>query len=258
MPRFAANLTMMYGEHAFLDRFEAAARDGFHAVEFLFPYEFDVCEIRSRLEAHGLTQALCNAPPGDWEKGERGLACLPEREEEFRATIRRALEYAAVLGNERLHVMAGLREPGRPPAAHRAVYVENISWAAAQAAAQGITILIEPINGRDMPGYFLRRQDEAQTICREIGAPNLGVQFDCYHAQIVEGDLSVKLREQIARIGHIQVAGVPDRHEPDEGEVNYPYLFRLLDELGYSGWIGCEYRPRAATSSGLSWLRPWL
>jgi hydroxypyruvate isomerase len=177
---------------------------------------------------------------------------------EFQASIRRALEYAAVLGNERLHVMAGLIKPGLFRAAHRAVYMENLSWAAVQAAAQGITILVEPINGRDMPGYFIHRQDEAQAICMEIGAPNLRVQFDFYHAQIVEGDLSVKLREQIARIGHIQVAGVPDRHEPDEGEVNYPYLFRLLDELGYGGWIGCEYRPRAGTSAGLGWLQPWL
>jgi len=258
MPRFAANLTMMYGEHAFLDRFEAAASDGFRAVEFLFPYEFDVREIRSRLDAHGLTLALFNAPPGDWAKGERGLASVPGCEEEFQASIRRALEYAAVLGNERLHIMAGLIEPGLLRVAHRAVYMENISWAAAQAAAQGITILIEPINGRDIPGYFLHRQDEAQAICTEIGAPNLRVQFDFYHAQIVEGDLSVKLREQMPGIGHIQVAGVPDRHEPDEGEVNYPYLFRLLDELGYGGWIGCEYRPRAGTSSGLRWLQPWL
>jgi len=258
MPRFAANLTMMYGEHAFLDRFEAAARDGFRAVEFLFPYEFDVHDIRSRLDAHGLTQVLFNAPPGDWAKEERGLASLPGRQEEFQASIWRALEYAAVLGNERLHVMAGLIQPGLFRSAHRAVYVENISWAAAQAAGQGITVLIEPINGRDMPGYFIHRQEEAHAICAEIGASNLRVQFDFYHAQIVEGDLSVKLREQITGIGHIQVAGVPDRHEPDEGELNYPYLFRLVDELGYSGWIGCEYRPRARTSDGLGSMRPWL
>jgi hydroxypyruvate isomerase len=154
--------------------------------------------------------------------------------------------------------MAGLLEPGLFRSAHRAVYMENMSWAAAQADAQGITILIEPINGRDMPGYFVHRQDEAHAICEEIGAPNLRVQCDFYHAQIAEGDLSVKLREQMPRIGHIQVAGVPDRHKPDEGELNYPYLFRLLDELGYGGWVGCEYRPRARTSTGLGWLRPWL
>jgi hydroxypyruvate isomerase len=173
---------------------------------------------------------------------------LPGREEEFQASIKRALEYAAVLGNERLHVMAGLIEPGLLRSAHRPVYVENLAWAAAQAASQGVTIVIEPINARDMPGYFIHRQDEAHAICQEIGAQNLRVQFDFYHAQIVEGDLSVKLREQIAGIGHIQLASVPDRHEPDEGELNYPYLLRLLDELGYSGWIGCEYRPRAETS----------
>jgi 2-dehydrotetronate isomerase len=258
MPRFAANLTFMYGEHTFPDCFEAAARDGFRAIEFLFPYEFNLREIRSRLDSHGLTQVLSNAPPGDWEKGERGLASLPGREEEFQTSIKRALEYAAVLGNERLHVMAGLIEPGLFRSAHRPVYMENLSWAAARAAAQGVTIVIEPINERDMPGYFIHRQDEAHTICQEIGAPNLRVQFDFYHAQIVEGDLSVKLREQIAGIGHIQLDGVPDRHEPDEGELNYPYLFRLLDELGYSGWIGCEYRPRAETGAGLGWLRPWL
>ena len=249
---------MMYGEHPFLDRFEAAARDGFRAVEFLFPYEFDVHDIRSRLDAHGLTQVLFNAPPGDWKKGERGLASLPGRQKEFQASIRRGLEYAAVLGNERLHVMAGLIEPGLFRGTHRTVYLENMSWAAAQAAAQGITVLIEPINGRDMPGYFIHRQDEAHAICAEIGASNLRVQFDFYHAQIVEGHLSAKLREQIARIGHIQLAGVPDRHEPDDGELNYPYFFRLLDELEYSGWIGCEYRPRAGTSDGLGWKRPWL
>jgi hydroxypyruvate isomerase len=258
MPRFAANLTMMYGEHPFLDRFEAAARDGFRAVEFLFPYEFDAHDIRSRLDAHGQTQVLFNAPPGDWAKGERGLASLPGRQGDFQASVRLALEYAAVLGNERLHVMAGLIEPGLFRGAHRAVYLENISWAATQAGAQGITVLIEPINGRDMPGYFIHRQEEAHAICAEIGASNLRVQFDFYHAQIVEGDLSVKLREQITGIGHIQVAGVPDRHEPDEGELNYPYLFRLVDELGYSGWIGCEYRPRAGTSKGLGWMYPWL
>lgn len=258
MPRFAANLSFMYQEHAFLDRFEAAARDGFRGVEYLFPYEFDAHEIRSRLDTHGLTQVLFNAPPGDWEKGERGLAALPGREKEFRASIQRALEYAAVLGNERLHVMAGLIEPGLTRIEQHSVYVKNLAWAAAQAVAQGIAIVIEPINGRDMPSYFIHRQDEAHAICKEAGASNLRVQFDFYHAQIVEGDLSVKLRQQIAGIGHVQIASVPDRHEPDEGELNYPYLFRLLDELGYSGWTGCEYRPRAGTSAGLAWLQPWL
>ena len=258
MPRFAANLSFMYGEHAFLDRFEAAAGDGFRGVEYLFPYEHDAREIRARLDTNGLTQVLFNAPPGDWAKGERGIASLPGREEEFQASIGRALEYATVLGNERLHVMAGLIESGLFRSAHHAVFVENIAWAAKQAAVQGITILLEPINGRDMPGYFIHRQDEAHAICDEIGADNVRVQFDFYHAQIVEGDLTTKLRQNLPQIGHIQLASVPERHEPEENELNYPFLFRLLDELGYAGWIGCEYRPRAGTSAGLGWLRPWL
>ena len=259
MPRFAANLSFQYGEHPFLDRFEAAARDGFRAVEYLFPYEHPAGEIRARLDANGLTQALFNAPPGDWAKGERGIASLPGREEEFQAGIRQALEYAAALNSERLHVMAGLLTSGASRAAQHAEFVKNIAWAATQAAEEGVTILLEPINGRDMPGYFLHRQDEAHAVCEEIGAPNLRVQFDCYHAQIVEGDLTTKLRQQMPRIGHVQVASVPERHEPDDAnELNYPFLFRLLDELGYDGWVGCEYRPRAGTSAGLGWLQPWL
>jgi hydroxypyruvate isomerase len=258
MPRFAANLTMMYGEYAFLDRFAAAARDGFRAVEFLFPYDFDPRDIRARLDTQGLVQVLFNAPPGNWAKGERGLASLPGRQKEFQASIRRGLEYAAVLGCGRLHVMAGLVEQPLPRSVHREVYSENLAWAAAQAAAQGVIIVIEPINGRDMPGYFIHRQDEAHAICEEIGAPNLRVQLDFYHAQIVQGDLTVALRQQISGISHIQIASVPDRHEPDEGELNYRYLLNLVDELGYAGWIGCEYRPRAGTSSGLGWLRPWI
>jgi hydroxypyruvate isomerase len=257
MPRFAANLSFMYGEIAFLNRFEAAAADGFKAVEYLFPYAFDPIELRSRLDSSGLIQVLFNAPPGDWDKGERGFASLPGREEEFRVSVKRALEFASVLGNERIHVMAGLIAPGENRSIHRQVYVKNLTWAATQAAEQGVTILIEPINQRDMPGYFISRQDEAHEICREIGAPNLRVQFDFYHAQIVEGDLSVKLRQQIAGIGHIQAASVPDRHEPDDGELNYSFLFKLLDEIGYAGWIGCEYKPRASTSAGLNWLRSW-
>lgn len=259
MPRFAANLSFMYGELPFLDRFAAAARDGFRGVEYLFPYEHDARELRARLDAHRLTQVLFNAPPGDWGKGERGIAALPGREEEFQASIRQALGYAAVLGNGRLHVMAGLVGANPDRAAHHEIFVKNLAWAAPQAAAQGVTILLEPINGRDMPGYFLHRQDEAHAVCEEIGAPNLRVQFDCYHAQIVEGDLTTKLRQGMPRIGHVQIASVPERHEPDEAnELNYPFLFRLLDELGFDGWIGCEYRPRAGTSAGLGWMQPWL
>lgn len=258
MPRFAANLSMMYQEHPFLERFGAAARDGFKAVEFLFPYAHPAADIRARLTEHGLLQALFNGPPGDWEAGERGLASLPGREAEFKQSVDTALEYARVLGNERLHLMAGLIRPGEERARHRETYLRNLGYAAKQAAAAGVTVVIEPINTRDIPGFFLNRQDEAHAVCAEVGAPNLKVQMDFYHCQIVEGDLAMKLRAYIRGIGHIQIAGVPERHEPDTGEINYPYLMRLMDELGYAGWVGCEYRPRAGTSVGLGWLRPWL
>jgi len=258
MPRFAANLSMMYNEHAFLDRFAAAARDGFKAIEFLFPYEFRAGELKARLDAHALTQALFNAPPGDWSGGERGLASLPGREDEFRRSVDTAFEYARVLGNRKLHVMAGLIGSDQSRDRHRDVYLKNLAYAARAAQAEQITVVIEPINTRDIPGYFLNRQDDAQAICAEVGAPNLQVQFDCYHCQIVEGDLAMKLRRDMAGIGHIQIAGVPERHEPDIGEINYPYLFELIDSLGYDGYIGCEYRPRAGTSAGLGWLRPYL
>lgn len=258
MPRFAANLTMMYNEHGFLDRFAAAARDGFEAVEFLFPYEFAAAELKARLEANALTQALFNAPPGNWQAGERGIASLPGREDEFRRSVDTALEYAAVLGNRKLHVMAGLIGPDQDRQRHREVYLRNLEYAARAAQPAGVTIVIEPINTRDIPGFFLNRQDDAQAICRAVGAPNLKVQFDCYHCQIVEGDVTMKLKRDIAGIGHIQIAGVPERHEPDIGELNYPYLFDTIDMLGYEGWIGCEYRPRAATSAGLGWIKPYL
>jgi 2-dehydrotetronate isomerase len=262
MPRFAANLTMMYTEHPFLDRFAAAAKDGFKAVEFLFPYEHPAGDIRQRLTDHGLTQALFNAPPGDWGAGERGIASLPGREAEFRQSVAKGLEYAAVLGNQKLHVMAGLIKPEESRERHRAVYLANLAYAAEEAGKAGIGIVIEPINTRDIPGFFLNRQDDAQAICEEIGAPNLQVQFDIYHCQIVEGDIAIKLKRDMNRagagIGHIQIAGVPERHEPDLGELNYPYLFDLIDTLGYEGFIGCEYKPKAGTSEGLGWLKPYL
>ena len=258
MPRLAANLSMMYTEHPFLERFAAAARDGFFGVEFLFPYEFAAAELKSRLGEHGLTQALFNAPPGDWTAGERGIASLPGREDDFRRGVDQALEYAAVLGNRKLHVMAGLIRPGQDRAAHREVYLKNLALAARTAATAGVTVLIEPINTRDIPGFFLNRQDDAQAIRAEVGADNLKVQFDIYHCQIVEGDVAVKLERDMAGIGHIQVAGVPERHEPDLGELNYPYLFERIDALGYAGWIGCEYRPKAGTSQGLAWAHPYL
>lgn len=265
MPRFAANLSLLYNDVDFLDRFAVAARDGFKAVEYLFPYAYPAQALATRLQANGLQQVLFNAPPGDWAAGERGLASLPGREAEFREGIAKALDYARALHCPSIHVMAGLVPQGADAAAVRATYVANVRHAAEQAAPHGIQILLEPINGRDMPGFFLSRQDQAHALIAEIGAANVKVQMDLYHAQIVEGDLAMKIRQYLptGNVGHLQIAGVPERHEPDVGEVNYTYLFKLLDRLGYDGWIGCEYRPARgaaphATSDGLGWLKPWL
>lgn len=259
MPRFAANLTMMYREHDFLNRFAAAARDGFTAVEYLFPYEYPAQELAARLEENGLRQVLFNTPPGDWSAGERGCAALPGREHEFRDGFERALDYARVLECPRLHVMAGLLPKDGDRARFRATFVANLAWAAEHAQAADVDLLIEPIAQRNIPGFFLNRQDEGHAIVAEIGKPNLKVMLDYFHCQVEEGDLAIKTRkylaEQPCRVGHIQIAGVPDRHEPDTGEVNYSYLFELLDELGYQGWIGCEYIPAAGTSQGLRWFK---
>ena len=254
MPRFAANLSMMYTERPFLERFAACAADGFEAVEFLFPYAFEASAIRDELDRHGLRQVLFNAPPGDFAAGERGTASLPGREHEFREGIDRAIGYAKALGCPRIHLMAGLVVRESERVAQREVYLDNLRWAARRLGEHGLIGLIEPINPRDMPGYLLNTQEDAHAIVERIGAPNLMVQMDLYHCQIVEGDLEMRIRRHIDRVGHIQIAGVPHRHEPDLGEVNYPYLFRLLDDLRYPGWVGCEYRPRAGTSEGLGWF----
>jgi hydroxypyruvate isomerase len=256
VPRFAANLTMMFNEVPFLQRFAAAAKAGFDAVEFLFPYEHAAPDIARALQDNGLQNVLFNMPPGDWAAGERGIAALPGREAEFRAGLTQAIAYAQVLGTPRLHLMAGLLPDGADRASHRAVYVDNVRHACAEAATHGITVLLEPINTRDIPRYFLNTQADVHALREEIGAPNLKVQMDIYHAQIVEGDIATKLRRYLPHIGHIQIAGVPGRNEPDSGEVNYPYLFALLDELQYAGWVGCEYRPAKGTEEGLGWL-PW-
>jgi len=268
MPRFAANLSMLYNEHPFMDHFAAAAADGFTAVEYLFPYDFTAPELARQLADHGLQQVLFNAPPGDWNAGERGLACLPGRQAEFRAGLQRALDYAQTLNCPRIHVMAGLVPRGADRAELQRTYEDNLAWAAQQAQAAGRTLLIEPINPRDIPGFFLNRQDEAHRIVQAIGSPHLKVQMDLYHCQIVEGDVAMKLRQYLptGRVGHIQIAGVPQRHEPDLGELHHPYLFEVIDELsaacGWDGWVGCEYRPArgtapGATSQGLDWLRTW-
>lgn len=255
MPKFAANLTMMFNEVPFPQRFAAAAKAGFAAVEFLFPYDYPPAEVARWLQEAGLKNALFNMPPGDWAAGERGVASLPGREEEFRAGVARAIEYARALGTPCIHAMAGLLPSGADRKRHREVFVANLRHAAKALAGEGLTLLIEPINSRDIPGYFLNTQAEAHAIREEVDQPNLKVQMDFYHAQIVEGDLSVTLRKHIAHVGHVQIASVPDRHEPDEGEIDYRHIFRLLDELGYPGWVGCEYRPRGRTEDGLGWLK---
>jgi len=263
MPRFAANLSMLYNEHTFLDRFAAAAADGFAAVEYLFPYAYQAEELAAHLRDHGLEQVLFNAPPGDWDHGERGMACLPGREDEFKRGVDQALSYAQALRCPRVHVMAGLAPAGSERAALHATYVTNLAWAAARAAPLGIDVLIEPINTRDIPGFFLNRQDHAHEVVAEVGAANLKVQMDLYHCQIVEGDLAKKLERYLptGAVGHLQIAGVPERQEPDVGDVNYAYLFALIDSLGYAGHVGAEYRPRIATpggtSAGLAWFQPY-
>ncbi len=259
---------MLYPVQALLVRFEAAAADGFRAVEYLFPYEYPAAELAARLKANGLQQVLFNAFPGDFAGGERGLAALPGRESQFQAAIVQALQYAEALDCPRVHVMAGLLPAGQTRQGVRATYVANLQWAARQAQAAGVRLLLEPINVRDIPGYVLNRQDDAHALLAEIGAPNVQVQMDLYHCQIVEGDLATRLRQYLptGRVGHLQIAGVPQRHEPDVGEVNYPFLFELIDELsaasGWDGWIGCEYRPArgtapGGTTAGLGWLRRW-
>jgi len=275
MPQFAANLSMMYPELPFLERFEAAATDGFQAVEFLFPYGFDKQELAARLKGNGLQQVLFNAPPGGtdaasiaqaWEKaGDRGTAAVPGRETEFRTGVLLALDYAEALDCPRIHLMAGLVVAGQEREELRPTYVANLRWAAGEAEKRGRDVLIEPINTRDVPRFFLNRQDHAHEILAEVGASNLKVQMDLYHCQIVEGDVAMKIRKYLptGAVGHFQIAGAPERHEPDIGEMNYPYLFAVIDEVaqacGWDGWVGCEYRPRrggqpGGTSAGLGWL----
>jgi hydroxypyruvate isomerase len=254
MPRFAANLSMLFGELPFLERFAAARAAGFQAVEFLFPYAHRAEELRARLEGAGLEQALFNLPPGDFEAGERGIAALPGREDEFKASLEEALVYAETLNCPRLHVMAGIPLPDTKVGKATATYQTNLAWALSQLGNLPATLLIEPINRRDMPGYFLSSLAQAESVIEEVGDPRLRLQLDWYHAQISGGDLTVNTRRYWPLVEHIQLAGVPDRHEPDEGEVNYRHLFELVDDLGYRGWIGCEYRPRRGTVEGLAWL----
>ncbi|MFD1331281.1 2-oxo-tetronate isomerase [Methylopila musalis] len=255
MPRFAANLTLLFTERPFLDRFAAAAEAGFEAVEFLFPYDFTPDEVGGALSASGLTLALFNLPPGDWAAGERGLAALPERSAEFDAGLQRAAIYAEALGVRRLHMMAGLA-PADDPAALRA-YEDALARAADTFGPLGVDILIEPINGRDMPGYFLNDFDRAAEIVAHSGRPNVRLQYDVYHRQILHGDVLTSLERLAPLIGHVQIASAPARAEPGTGELDDARIFAALDRLGYDGFVGCEYRPAGRTEDGLGWFAPW-
>ena len=263
MVRLAANLSMLYPELDFLDRFAAAAADGFEAVEYLFPYDHEAAVLRRLLDENGLTQVLFNAPPGRWDDGERGTAALPGREDEFRAGIDQALAYADQLGCRQVHVMAGVigdRADQAERQRHWACYRSNLEWAAERAAPAGSRLLVEPINARDMPGYLLTRQADAHALVTDIDDATLGVQLDLYHCQISEGDLAATLRRDIptGRVQHVQIAGVPDRHEPDRGEVDFAFLLQELQRLDYRGFVGLEYRPAEDTSSGVRRFRQHL
>jgi hydroxypyruvate isomerase len=253
MPKFAANLTMLFTELPFMQRFEAAAKAGIDAVEYLFPYPFDKKELTAALRANGLQQVLHNLPAGDWDKGERGIACHPDRTGEFREGIAMAIDYATALGCPQLNCLVGKVPAGvSTEAAHKTV-VGNLRLAASELEAAGLRLLIEPINTFDIPGFFLTRTDQALALIDEVGSSNLRVQYDIYHAQRMEGELGNTLSKNLARIGHIQLADNPGRGEPGTGEINYPWLFRHIDSIGYDGWIGCEYKPRSDTVDGLGW-----
>ena len=254
MPRFAANLSMLFTEVPFLDRFERAAQAGFEAVEFLFPYAHTVEEIKERLDATGLQIVLHNLPAGDWDAGERGIACDPARQAEFRAGVGKAIEYATTLGVPQLNCLAGKAPAGVDAAVLRRTFVENLRFAAAALKMAKLRLLIEPINPFDIPGFYLNRTDQAIAILDEVGADNAFVQYDIYHAQRVEGELAATLQKNLARIAHVQLADNPGRNEPGSGEINYPFLFAHLDRIGYAGWVGCEYKPAQGTEAGLGWL----
>jgi hydroxypyruvate isomerase len=259
MPRLAANLTFLFNELPFAERFRAAADAGFGGVEYLFPYEHPAPQLREWLDAAGLQQVLLNMPAGDWANGERGLACLPGREAEFRDGVGRAIDYARALDCPRVHVVAGLAPdagPERRP--YEDAYRANLAYAADRFAEAGLAALVEPINvKRDVPGFFMRSTGQARAVMRELARPNIRLQFDAYHVQVSEGDLVHTFRDCLADIGHIQIANPPDRHEPDCGEIDYAYFLGVVDESGYDGWVAGEYKPRGRTVDGLAWGRRW-
>lgn len=255
MPKFAANLTMLFNEVPFMDRFEQAAQAGFEAVEFLFPYDFAAEDIRAKLKGNNLALVLHNLPAGDWAAGERGIACHPNRVDEFRAGVAKAISYAKVLEVGQLNCLAGKLPDGVSAQQAHAVFVENLRFAAGELKKAGLRLLIEPINTFDIPGFFLSRTDQALAILKEVGADNLFIQYDIYHAQRMEGEIAVTLRDRLPQIGHLQLADNPGRNEPGTGELNYAFLFKHIDAIGYTGWIGCEYKPKAATVDGLGWRK---
>lgn len=253
MPRFSANLSMLFTEVPFLDRFERAAQAGFEAVEFMFPYAHSPQEIKARLDATGLKAVLHNLPAGDWEGGDRGIACDPARVAEFRAGVARGVAYATTLGVPQLNCLAGKAPVGADDALLRRTFVDNLRFAATALHQAGLRLLVEPINRYDIPGFYLQRTAQALSVLDEVGAPNAFVQYDIYHAQRTEGELAATLAQHLARIGHIQIADNPGRHEPGSGEINYRFLFQHLDRIGYQGWVGAEYRPASTTEAGLGW-----
>lgn len=255
MPRFSANLSMLFGEHDFLDRFDAAAQAGFRGVEYLGPYDHSAEEIAARLKKNGLAQVLFNVPSGDWAGGERGIAVLPDRVEEFRAGVDKAIAYARALDCGQVNCLAGIAPAGAVRGELEKTFVENLKFAADRLAEAGIRLLIEPINIRDIPGFFLTGTQQALDIIEKVGSQNLWLQYDIYHMQIMEGDLARAIEANLPRIAHIQLADNPGRHEPGTGEINYPFLYDFIDGLGYSGWIGAEYKPKAGTEAGLGWFK---
>ena len=256
MPRFAANLSMLFNEHEFLARFEAAARAGFKGVEFMFPYPFKPEDVAEQIRSNGLELALFNLPPGNWEAGERGIACLPDRREEFRDAVAKGIEYARVLGAPKLNCLAGIPGAGVDHETARRTLIDNLRYAGPLLAAQNIVLVVEAINIYDIPGFFLNRSGETIALLDEVGVPNIKLQYDIYHMQRMEGEIAATLKRLLPRIGHVQIADNPGRNEPGTGEINFPFLFRYLDAIGYDGWVGCEYRPANGTEAGLGWLPP--
>jgi hydroxypyruvate isomerase len=258
MPKLCANLSLLYTELDFMDRFPAAAKSGFKGVEYLFPYAYPKEQLVEALARNKLVQVLHNMPAGDWAKGDRGMACQPGREGEFQDGVGKAIEYASALGCKQLNCLAGLAPQGVAPDKVRATFVANLRFAAERTKAAGIRLVTEPVNNRDVPGFYLNRSQQALEIMDEVGSDNLWLQYDIYHMQIMEGNLARTIETNLARINHMQLADNPGRHEPGTGEINYPFLFDWIDRIGYPGWIGCEYNPQAGTVPGLAWAKPYL